>query len=238
MLLGQCAVATATAAALLASGCASRVGPGSLELVEFRAPTLPDPEIFKLLKGTTTLGVLSSTNIEPVQSLDIEKVMGRLTDAVAHGLHNLSERKVVTQDEIRWHFREMKMDSAMIFSDSLQTAMQDEMEIDAIVHVALRGLEAQMTPMSPTPYGGIAPSPGVNLSVDLELMLLNLKSGESWRQQGKRSNWQPMQLNILGPGDRSEQQLLSALSTPLRQFLARVAPPPKLQGRHFDVSGD
>ena len=75
-------------------------------------------------------------------------------------------------------------------------------------------------------------------SVDLELSLINLTSGDVWRQHGQHANWQPVQVQLVGGSDRTEQQLLAALGIPLKQFLERVAPPPALQARRFDLSGD
>lgn len=219
-------------------GCAG-TGRGTGETVAFRAPSAPDPELAGLLQDVESIGVLSTTNIEPVQGLDIEKVMGRLTDATARGLENLPGRTVVTQDDIRWHFRDqVVLDSASVFGDSLQQALREEMAIDALVFVALRSLNTQMTSVSPGPYGSV-PSPGVNVSVELQLQLVNLHTGERWSREGRRSSWQPMQVDVLGGGrDRTEQQLLTSLARPLRQFLARVAPPPRRQMRQFDTGGD
>ena len=230
--------AVLTAAALTA-GCASAPGGGSFHLVQFRAPSTPDPELQALLSDTGAIGILSATNIEPVQGLDIEKVMGRLTDAIARALRKVPDRKVVTQDEIRWQFEGATFDSAAVFDETVQASLRDSMDIDALVYVLVRRLEAKMTPVSPGPYGMTA-NPGVNISVDLELSLINLHTGQSWSQQRQQSNWQPIQLPILGGGtnDRAERQLLAALSDPLRQFLVRLAPPPSLEGRHFDLTGD
>lgn len=226
------------ACAALAQGCASSRAGGMGEPVEFRAPSPPDPDLAPILEGVKTIGVLSSTNIQPVSGLDVEKVMGRLTDATARGLENLHDRRVLSQDEIRWHFRDAVLDSTAIFGDSLKAALQQELEIDALVYVTLRGLQAQMTPVSPSPYGAV-PTPGMNLSVELHLELVNLHSGERWSQEGRRSSWEPMQVDLFGGGrDRTEQQLLGALGAPLRQFLRRVAPPPSRETRRFDTSGD
>ena len=231
--------AAAWVALLCLCGCAVRGGGGGMgTAVEFRAPSTPDAELRPLLEGVETIGVLSATDIEPLQDLDIEKVMGRLTDATAGGLRNLPGRTVIGQDEIRWHFREVSLDSAAVFSDSLRSAMVTELDLDALVFVTLRDLDARLAPTTPTPYG-IVPSPRVNLTVDLQLQLLNLESGRSWSHEGRHSSWQPVQLDLLGGGrNRTERQMLAALAPPLRGFLARVAPPPSRQTRHFDVSGD
>jgi hypothetical protein len=181
-----------------------------------------------MVQDVDIIGVLSTTNIAPVQSLDIEKVMGRLTDATARGLRNLQDRTVITQDEIRWHFRDITFDSTMVFSDSLQQALRSELEVDAMVYITLRSLDAKVTP-----------SPGLNLSVELELMFVNLHSGQQWSQAGRRSSWQPVQVDLMGGGrDPTERQMLMALASPLRQFLTRLAPPPRRQTRQFDTSGD
>jgi len=93
-----------------------------------------------------------------------------------------------------------------------------------------------MTAAPPSSFGRTR-NPGVNISVDFELSLINLHSGESWSQQRQGENWQRLQLSE-GSSDRGERQLLTTLSDPLKQFLVRVAPPPTLEGRHFDRSGD
>ena len=171
--------------------------------------------------------------------MDIEKVMGRLTDATAKAVgRNLPESRVITQDEIRWHFKEVFFDSTWLADEENLAALRDDMEIGAVIYVVLESFQAQMTPVSPSPYG-LVHTPGMNISVDLELSLINLETGRSWTQQRQRSsNWQPMQVNLLGGGDSGERQLLSALAAPLRRFLLRVAPPPTQEGRHFDLSGE
>ncbi len=230
--------ATVWMALLCLCGCGGR-GAGMGTAVEFRAPSVPDAEIRPLLEGVETIGVLSATDIMPLQDLDIEKVMGRLTDATAGGLRNLSDRTVIGQDEIRWHFRDVELDSAAVFGDSLKSAMVSELGLDALVFVTLRSLDARMSPMTPTPYGGMAASPRVNITVNLHLLLVNLATGGHWSHEGRHSSWQPVQLDLLGGGrDRTERQMLTALAPPLRQFLARVAPPPSRQTRRFDSSGD
>jgi hypothetical protein len=208
------------------------------EAVQFQAPAPPDRELLPLIKDVGTIGVLSATNIAPVQSLDIEKVMGRLTDATAHALRNLKDRTILGQDEIRWHFRGVTLDSATVFSDSLQASLRTELDLDGIVYITLRSLNAQVTPVSPSPYGTVN-SPGLNLSVELELLFVNLHSGKRWAQAGRRSSWKPVQTDVMGGrGDPTERQMLSALASPLRQFLSRLAPPPRRQTRSFDTSGD
>jgi hypothetical protein len=223
----------------LSLGCSSGlVGAGMGEKIKFSAPVALDDELMPLVQDVHTIGVLSTTNIAPVQSVDIEKVMGRLTDATARGLRNLKDRRVVGQDEIRWHFQDVTFDSTAVFADSLQQAFRSELELDALVFITLRGLDAQITPVSPSAYG-TTNSPGLNLSVELELLFVNLHTGEQWSQAGRRNSWQPVQVDVMGGGkDPTERQMMMALATPLRQFLTRLAPPPRQQIRHFDTSGD
>jgi hypothetical protein len=223
-----------------ALGCSSgAVGRGMGEQIRFNAPAAPDKELLPLVEGAKNIGVLSTTNIEPVQSLDIEKVMGRLTDATARGLRNLKDRTIIGQDEIRWHFRDVLFDSTTVFGDSLQQALRSELELDGMVYITLRSLDSKVTPVSPGPFGAVN-SPGLNLSVELELVYINLHTGEKWSQAGRRSSWQPVQVDMVGGGrgDPTERQMLMALASPLRQFLTRLAPPPRRQTRHFDTSGD
>ncbi|NKB70699.1 MAG: hypothetical protein GKR89_26815 [Candidatus Latescibacteria bacterium] len=224
------------ALALLSQGCYNSQQ-GSFETVEFKAPAAPDPIVRPLLENTERIGVLSLTNIDPLKELDIEKVVGRLADAVARGMSNIPEKSVVTQDEIRWHFKDVRFDSLSIFSEEVRTALREEMNLDALVYLELKKLETLMTPMSPSPYGGLASTPGLDLSINLEITLSNLHTGALWRHQGEQRNWQPVQLQLFSNG-QTERQLLMALRTPLQQFLARVAPPPQRQLRHFERSGD
>ena len=224
--------------ALGLAACAGRVPGRDTVPVEFRAPSEPDAEVLPLLQNVTVLGVVSETNIEPQRSVDIERIMGRLSDATARGLSNLPHRRVVSQDEIRWHFKDVVLDSAHVFSDSVLLQMQQELELDALVHVSLRGMEAHMTPVSPGPHGSAVHAPGVNLTVELELTLINLETGDRWTQRGKRSSWERVQQDVVGGGDRTEQQLLTALAGPMRDFLRRLSPPPSRQLRQFDISGD
>ena len=223
------------ALAVLSQGCYNSQR-GSFETVEFEAPAAPDPVVRPLLEDAERIGVLSLTNIEPLKELDIEKVIGRLADAVARGMSNIPEKRVITQDEIRWHFKDVEFDSLSIFSDEIRTALREEMELDALVYLELKKLETLMTPMSPSPYGGLTSAPGLDLSINLEITLSNLHTGALWRHQGEQRNWQPVQLQLFSNG-QTERQLLMALRAPLQQFLARVAPPPQRQIRHFERSG-
>lgn len=218
------------------AGCATGPG-GSLRLIQFDAPSQPDAEMRLILRGVDTLGVLSGTNIESVQSLDVEKVTGRLTDATARGLRNLQDRVIVTQDEIRWHFRDVVFDSAYVFDPGARSSLHDEMGIDALIYVSLQRLQTRMTSVSPAQHG-MSSQPGMSVSVDLEISLINLTTGDVWRRHAQHANWQPVQVQLAGGNDRTEQQLLAALGSPLKEFLERVAPPPALQARRFDLSGD
>lgn len=223
---------------LVLAGCAGKVPGRDTVPVEFRAPSEPDAEIVPLLKDVATLGVITETNIEPQRAVDIERIMGRLADATARGLGNLPNRRVVSQDEIRWHFKDQVLDSVHVFSDSLQQLMRDELELDALVHVSLRGMEAHLTSVAPGLQGSAIRAPGMNLTVELELTLINLASGDVWTQRGKRSSWERVQQNSTGGGDRTEQQLLTVLAGPMRDFIDRVSPPPRRRQRQFDTSGD
>ena len=234
MAAAACVPFLALGVAVLGVRCGTGAS-GSFRLIQFKAPSPPDPKLQPLLEDAKTIGILSATNIESVKELDIEKVMGRLTDATASVLRR-SNRKVVTQDEIHWHFERMEFDSASVFGQEMQKSLREEMDVDALVYVLVRDVQSQMTAASPSSFGRTR-NPGVNISVDFELSLINLHSGESWSQQRQGENWQSLQLPE-DSSDRGERQLLTTLSDPLKQFLVRVAPPPTLEGRHFDRSGD
>lgn len=218
-------------------GCASQ---GTFKTIEFKAPSQPDPALRPLLEDVEHIGVLSITNIEPFRELDIEKILARMGDAIARGLSNLPRTTVVSQDEITWHFKEMVFDSTNVFTKETRTALRAEMELDALVFVELNGVQARMAPMSPSPYGGLSPNPSMNMSVDLQVSLINLHSGKTWRRQGRQRNWQPIQLSQLigGGGNQTERQLMMAMGRSLRQFFLLLAPPPRLQVRRFEISGN
>ena len=225
--------------ALLLGGCAGGPGgQGSFREVQFQAPSSPDPELAPYLEDVEKIGVLTTTNIEPIRELDVQKVMGRLGDAAAKRLRNLPKKTIVGQDEIRWQFKDAVFDSTLLVDKEKQRTLRQEMELDAVVFIELASLKAQMTPMSPGPYGGLTPNPGLDMSVDLNLTLINLLTGEIWTRPGTQRHWQPVQLQILGGGDQTERQLLSALARPLSQFLERMAPPPTKQVRHFELGGE
>jgi len=222
----------------VATGCAGAPSLRPVRPVEFDAPTQPDVQMRLILENIDTLGVLSGAAIEPLQGIDIEKVMGRLTDATSRSLESLEGRDVVTQDEIRWHYKDATLDSATVFNREQWSEFRRDLGLDAIVYLSLRELRAQMTGASPSPRGGMSPTPGMNFTVDLEIVLINLESGDIWRHKRHATSWQPAQSQITSGGDRAEQQLMAALGKPLRQFLNRLAPPPEVQRRQFDLSGD
>ena len=217
-------------------GCGSAGVAGNFKLVQFEAPSYHDSKLREVLDSVRTIGVLSTTT-KPLPGLDTEKIMGRLTDATASKLRRLPDRHVITNDEIRWHFKEVVFDSTSIHSAETQTALREEMDMDAVVLVTLKSFEAEMTQVTPTQYG-LTPATGMKISVDLKMSLINLTNGRSWSHTGRQRDWQPMQNQLVGGSNRQEQQLLTALGQPLRQFLARVAPPPSVEDRLFDVSGE
>ncbi|MCC7265635.1 MAG: hypothetical protein IT369_24265 [Candidatus Latescibacteria bacterium] len=221
---------------LVLASCATAGGP--FKQVSFQAPSQPDPELRPYLHDVARIGVLSTTNLEPLKELDLEKVMGRLAEATARGLGSLPEKTVVTQDEIRWNCKDLRFDSTGVLTAESQAALRDQLTLDALVFVDLKSLKAQVTPMSPGPYGGMTNQPGLDLSVDLQVALLNLRTGQTWTQRAEpRRNWQPTQMQLMGD-DQAERQLLQALAGPLQQFLARLAPPPSQQVRHFDLGAE
>lgn len=226
----------AVAGLSLGYGCGSAGVAGNFKLVQFEAPSYPDAELREVLDSVKTIGVLS-TATKPLPGLDTEKVMGRLTDAAASRLRRLPDSHVITNDEIRWHFKGVVFDSTSIHSAETQSALREEMDIDAVVLVTLKSFEAEMTQVTPTQYG-LTPATGMKISVDLKMSLINLTNGRSWSHTGRQRDWQPMQNQLVGGSNRKEQQLLTALGQPLRQFLARIAPPPSVEDRLFDLSGE
>ena len=227
-------------AMVLLGGCAGGPsGHGTFREVQFQAPSSPDPELAPYLEDVEKIGVLTTTNIEPIRELDVEKVMGRLGDAAANRLRNIPKKTIIGQDEIRWQFKDAVFDSTLLDDKEKHQILRQQMELDAVVFIELASLKAQMTPMSPGPYGGLTPNPGLDMTVDLNLTLINLLTGKTWTRPGTQRQWQPVQLQVLGGGgDQTERQLLSALAKPLSQFLERIAPPPTQQVRHFELSGE
>jgi len=220
--------------ALLIAGCG---GHSAFTRVEFRAPAQPDPVLRPFLSDVDHIGVVCATNIEPFRELDIEKVMARLSNAVARSLSHMPKTEVMNQDEITYKIKGVRLDSTSVHQDSIRAVIREELELDALVFVELRHLQARMMPMSPTPYG-MSPNPGIDLTVDLKVSLINFNTNQVWQQGGTQRNYQPVQLQLFGGNKQGERQLLMALSRPLQRFLFRIAPPPKPQARHFDLSGD
>lgn len=220
--------------ALLIAGCGGR---SAFTRVEFRAPAQPDPVLRPFLAEVDHLGVVCTTNIEPFRELDIEKVMARLSNAVARSLSTIPKTEVMNQDEITYKIKGVRLDSTSVHQDSIRAVIREELELDALVFVELRHLQARMMPISPTPYG-MSPNPGIDLTVDLKVSLINFNTNQVWQQGGTQRNYQPVQLQLFGGNKQGERQLLMALSRPLQRFLFRIAPPPKPQARHFDLSGD
>jgi len=220
---------------LIVVGCAGTSG--RFKPVEFRAPSSPDPALAPYLKEVDRMGVICVTNIEPFRELDVEKVMALLANATVRGLSRLPETTIVPQDEIIWKLKDVVFDSTSVYTDSVRATLRERMELDAIVFVELRHLQARMMPMTPTAYG-MSPNPGMDMSVDLQVSLINLNTNQVWKQGGEERNFEPVRLQMPGGNNQSERQLLMALAHPMQRFLGRVAPPPRRQTRHFEVGGD
>lgn len=220
---------------LFFAGCASTGG--RFKSVEFRAPSRPDPALDPFLKEVDRIGVICVTNIEPFRELDVEKVMALLSNATVRGLSRLPETTIVPQDEIIWKLKEVVFDSTSVHTDSVRSTLRERMQLDAIVFVELRHLQARMMPMTPTPYG-MSPNPSMDMSVDLQVSLINLNTNQVWKQGGTERNFEPVRLQVPGGNNQSERQLLMALAQPMQRFLGRIAPPPRRQTRHFEVDGE
>tara|TARA_B100000886_G_scaffold294867_1_gene221468 strand:- start:266 stop:955 length:690 start_codon:yes stop_codon:yes gene_type:complete len=220
--------------ALLLSGCAQS---SQFERIEFRAPSPPDAALQPYLDGVERMGVVCVTNIEPFRELDVEKVMALLSNATMRNLSRLPETTIISQDEITWKLKTVHFDSTSVHTDTIRAALRDTLALDAIVFVELRHLQARMMPMTPTPYG-MSPNPSMDMSVDLQVSLINLHTNQVWKRGGLERNLEPIRLQLTGANNQSERQLLMALGKPMQRFLARVAPPPKRQSRHFETSGN
>ena len=232
-------VGPALALLLLAVGGPGCSSGGAFRLVEFEAPPQPGLDLRPLLADVERMGVLTLTNVQPMRELDIEKVMGKLADGTARALRNLSDVTVVSQDEIRWHFNYASLDSLGLANVETRRVLRDELELDALVLLELKRVQATVTPMSPMGYG-MTSTPGLDISVNLQTSLTNLHSNEVWRPSdaaADQRNWQPIQMQLFVDG-QTERQLLLTLSRPLQQFLAQVAPLPRRQVRHFEISSD
>ncbi len=220
---------------LFVVGCAG--ASGHFKPVEFRAPSRPDPALDPYLKEVDRIGVICVTNIEPFRELDVEKVLALLSNATVRGLNRLPEMTIVPQDEIVWKLKEVVFDSTSVHTDSVRSILRERMELDAIVFIELRHLQARMMPMTPTPYG-MSPNPSMDMSVDLQISLINLNTNQVWKQGGTERNFEPVRLQVPGGNNQSERQLLMALAQPMQRFLGHIAPPPRRQTRHFEIGGD
>ena len=74
-----------------------------------------------------------------------------------------------------------------VYADTVQAALRDTLSLDAIVFVELRHLQARMMPMTPTPYG-MSPNPSMDMSVDLQVSLINLHTEQVWKRGGLERN--------------------------------------------------
>ena len=222
------------ALALLLFSCAQR---SQFERIEFQAPSLPDAALQPYLEGVERMGIVCVTNIEPFRELDVEKVMALLSNATMRGLSRLPKTTIVSQDEITWKLKTVHFDSTSVHTNTVRAALRDTLALDAIVFVELRHLQARMMPMTPTPYG-MSPNPSMDISVDLQISLINLHTDQVWKREGSERNLEPVRLQLMGANNQSERQLLMALGKPMQRFLVRVAPPPKRQSRHFETSGN
>jgi hypothetical protein len=221
--------------AMLLTGCAGHSS--HFKPVKFRAPSRPDPAFEAYLKDVDRIGVICVTNIEPFRELDVQKVMALLANATARGLSRLPETTIVAQDEIIWQLKDVTFDSTSVQNDTVRAALRTQMELDAIVFVELRHLQARVIPTTPTSLGP-SPKPGMDLSVDLQVSFINLNTNQTWKQGGQERSFAPMRLQLPGGSNQGERQLLQALAQPMQRFLARVAPPPHPQIRHFEIGGD
>jgi hypothetical protein len=229
-------VACAGVLGLCGPGC-YRGGQSSVT-VAFEAPSPPAPELRPYLEPAQRIGVITHTNIEPLKELDIEKVMGRLADATARGLGRLPDKTIVGQDDIHWHCAAVAADTVHLLSAESRRLLQDTLALDLLVYLELEGLKAQTTPMSPSPSGGLVARPGLDLSVDLRISLIDLRNGQVWSQKGgEQRTWRPIQVQMLGD-PQTERQLLVSLANPLQRFLSRAAPPPSQQVRYLELGGD
>jgi hypothetical protein len=227
-------LALALLAAGVAGGCAARRA--QLRQVQFSAPSAADPEVRPLLADVKRLGVLCSTDIAPSAEVDIEKVLTRLGHAVARQLQARPGITVVTQDEILWQLQSVDLDSTDVIAAASRQALLDSLAVDAMVVVEVQRLQARTTSTTPGPYG-LTADPGLDLAVQLRMSLVNLHSRGVWQQAGQERQWkQPARVQQNGANqNQGEQQLLTLLGRPLQRFLQRVAPPPRVQVRDFDL---
>ncbi len=219
------------------SGCARHRG--EFQPVRFNAPSQPVPDVQPILVDVKRLGVLCTTDIEPLAELDIEHVITRLGHAVATradeaGLKGVT---IVSQDDILWSVGQVRMDSAQVVTPGYREALIDSLALDALIVIELERLQTRTTPVSPGPYGGMTQNPGLDLAVDLRMSLINLHTGKIWQQTGQEREWTPVRVQMGGGRSQSEQQLLAAVARPVQRFLSQVTPPPSTQTRAFDLGG-
>ena len=136
------------ATALLVSACAGGAG---FKQVQFTVPPQPDPALRPFLGQAHRIGVFTATSIEPVQQLDTEKVMARLSSALARHLGHLPGVTVVPEEEIRWRVHDARLDTVTVVALQTRQALMDTLDLDALVVVELQRLEARVTPMTATP---------------------------------------------------------------------------------------
>ena len=218
--------------ALILSPCYGRTA--KFKQIEFRAPSQPSIALQPLLNNVDHLGVLCLSNIASTRELDIEKVLALLSNATLRGLNKLKDITIVSQDEILWKMSDTTFDSTSVYQKAIQTRLREELEIDAVVVIELRELQTRLMPLPPTSYG-MNTNSGIDMSLDLQISLVNLHTNESWKQGGKQRNLEPVRLQLLGNNKQSERQLLMSLSRPMQRFIYRIAPPPETQQRHFDL---
>ncbi len=218
--------------ALILSACYGRTP--KFEQIEFRAPSRPSITLQPVLNNVDHLGILCLSNIASTREIDIEKVLALLSNATLRSLNKLKDITIVSQDEIIWKINDTIFDSTSVYQIAIQTRLREELDIDAIVVIELRELQTRLMPMPPTSYG-MNTNSGIDMSLDLQISLVNLHTNESWRQGGKQRNVEPVRLQLLGNNKQSERQLLMSLSRPMQRFIYRIAPPPETQQRYFDL---
>ena len=221
--------------ALIFCGCAGH-NP-SFEEIEFRAPSQPSMTLQPLLVNVDHIGVLCLSNIASTKELDIQKVLALLSNATLRGLSKLKDITIVSQDEILWKMNDISFDSTSVYQKQVQTRLQEELNIDAVVLIELRELQTRILPLPPTSYG-MKTNPGIDMSLDLQISLVNVRTNETWKQGGKQRNVEPVRLQLLGNNKQGERQLLMSLSRPMQRFIYRIAPPAKTQKRYFNMRGN
>ena len=219
--------------ALILSACYGRTP--KFEQIEFQAPSRPSIALQPLLNNVDHLGILCLSNIEPTREIDIEKVLALLSNATLRSLNKLKDITIVSQDEIIWKINDTIFDSTSVYQIAIQTRLREELDIDAVVVIELRELQTRLMPLPPTSYG-MNTNSGIDMSLDLQISLVNLHTNESWKQGGKQRNVEPVRLQLLSNNKQSERQLLMSLSRPMQRFIYRIAPPPETQQRYFDLS--